>query len=234
MSLLWRLAGLAVPCLLALHLPAAVPGERAAQPPTGADAPGPGDCPIETLEYALAARLRLEDTPFGAGDGVYDIGPGKITLRIWKASTPDAAARVELSSYEMRDHFVVSSHVLFLRATVANRTDTRAAGGRGTLRGRELSWTTPVQDYRADGTIECKGSGCGLPGAPPSGKSQIHIGPGPVRFAPFVFDSPNLDTFRMAFTKVAHTDVPKQTAFVTLAGRKMSRRPSSGGCMNGG
>lgn len=185
-------------------------------------------CANFVAEYALAARLRLTDTPFGAGDGVYDIGPGLARLRFSRTVDPKAS-KVELLGYEMRDQFTVESRVLFIRATVTTSTLTRAtpdasgAAAVGTLRGKELGWATPVRGYRTDGTIHCEGSGCGLGGAPPSGTSPLHIGPGPVRFDSFVFDSPDLETFRMAWTRVSHTDMPKQTAYVALAGRRTTR-----------
>lgn len=187
-------------------------------------------CSPWTSEYALSARLRLQDTPFGAGDGTYDIGPGRLVLRFYSSPAPGAPARVELLTYEMRDHFVVESHVLFFKAKVTTRTETRVTpdakgtAAVGALVGKELRWSTRISGYRTDGTLTCEGSGCGLPGAPSSGTSPLHIGPGPVDFKPFVFSSDSFETFTMTFAKVSHTDNPKQTAFVTIAGRKMNRK----------
>lgn len=187
-------------------------------------------CSPWTSDYALSARLRLRDTPFGAGDGTYDIGPGRLTLRFYASAAQGAPARVELLSYEMRDRFVVESHVLFFRAKVTTRTETRVTpdakgtAAIGALTGKELRWTTHVEGYRTDGTLTCEGSACGLPGAPSSGTTPLHIGPGPVDFKPFVFASDTYDTFSMAYSRVSHTDNPKQTAYVTIAGRKMNRK----------
>lgn len=208
----------------------ASPSPDRPDPIPSAATPTAGDpgCQTYTAEYALAARLRLEGTPFGAGNGVYDIGPGRLKLRFYARPGPSAPARVELLSYEMREHFVVDSRVLFVHAKVTTRTDTRAtpdASGLaavGAFTGRELAWSTPVQGYRTDGTLVCEGSGCGLSGVPPSGTSPLHIGPGPVWLGKLVFDT-DLGTLSMAFTRVSHTDMPKQTAFVTFAGRRMKR-----------
>jgi hypothetical protein len=187
-------------------------------------------CAAWVSDYALAARLRLADTPFGAGDGVYEIGPGHLRLRFTAAA--DAAGRIkaELLAYEMQDHFTVDSSVLFIHATVVTRTDTRATpdpngiAATGTLQGRQVVWSTPVSGYRTDGTVDCEGSGCGFSGVPPKGTSPLHIGPGPVQFGRLVFDSPALDTLSMAETKVSHTEMPRQTAYVTFSGRRMTRQ----------
>jgi len=189
-------------------------------------------CDVWTADYTLAARLRLRDTPFGAGDGVYDTGPGRLELRFSKTAEP-SATKVELLEYEMHDRFVVDSSVLFFHARVTTSSETRATPDEhgviatGTLRGRELVWSTKVSGYRTDGTIDCKGSGCGMSGVPPSGTSPLHIGPNAVEFSPFTFDSSTLSTLRMAETKVAHTVMPRQTAFITFSGRQTSNQCES-------
>lgn len=204
----------------------ATPGQGDA--PAPAQAGGDASCVNYTAEYALAARLRLEDTPFGAGDGVYDVGPGRMKLRFYAPAKPGTPARVELLQYEMREHFVVKSRVLFFAAKVTTATDTRATPGPsgvaaiGSFTGRQLEWSTPVQGYRTDGTLVCEGSGCGMAGAPRKGKSELHIGPGAVRLGKLSFDA-DLGTMKMDFTRVSHTDSPKQTAFITFAGRRMKR-----------
>src|SRR5690348_13883061 len=66
----------------------------------------PSTCEEWVADFTLAARLRLADTPFGAGDGTHDIGPGRLRLRFSK--TPDAAvSKVELLAYEMHEKIVV-------------------------------------------------------------------------------------------------------------------------------
>lgn len=195
----------------------------------GANVSRADSCGTWTADYALAARLRLTDTPFGAGDGTYDIGPGFLRLRITPGAG-SAGSNVELLSYAMQDRFTVESRVLFIHAKVTTRTDTRATpdehgvAATGTLLGREITWSTPVKGYRTDGTIHCEGSGCGFSGVPPSGTSPLHIGPGPVRFGHVVFDSPDLETLHMDLTRVAHTEMPRQTAFVTFSGRRTARQ----------
>jgi len=200
-------------------------------PVAASDAP----CSSWVTSYALAARLRLTDTPLGAGDGIYDIGPGRLELRFTRGPSPGGPIRVDLLAYAMRDHFVVDSSVLFIRAQVTTRTETRttpdARGlvATGILTGKKLAWATPVRGYRVDGTLHCKGGGCGFSGVPPSGTTPLHIAPGPVGFRPFVFGSDEFDTFTMDYSKVAKTEMPRQTAFVSLSGRRMSRQCSDRG-----
>jgi hypothetical protein len=72
--------------------------------------------------------------------------------------------------------------------------------------------------------MTCSGSGCGLPGAPKDGQSSLQIGPEPVRFGSFVFAGDDLDTFEMAYSKITHTEEPRQTTALALAGRKVNDR----------
>lgn len=199
-----------------------------AEPVRGPAPANPAHCPNWVAEYALAARLRLTDTPFGAGDGVYDIGPGR--LKIGFSSSPEAnTLNARVLAYEMRNSFTVESHVMFIRAKVTTRAESRATPdargvvATGTLTDQQLTWSLPFHGHRTDGTLFCEGLGCGFPGIPPSGQSPLHIPPSPVKFGRFSFDSPNLLVFRMDYVKVAHTEMPRQTAFVSISGRQTSR-----------
>lgn len=194
--------------------------------PSGARA-DPAPCEAFEIEYTLAANLRLEDTPMGEGDGVYKIGPGSVTLR-FENREGQPGGSVKMLSYAMREYFEVVSKKLFFKTTVL--TDTRTAAtpdkcaiaSEGVLTDRTLRWVKVVRGYRTDGTLTCTGSMCGKLGAPPPGTSELHIGPGPVVFSPFVF-SADMQTFTMASTYVAKTTMPKQTAYVSLAGRETKR-----------
>jgi hypothetical protein len=184
---------------------------------------------VWTGSYVLAVRLRLEDTPWGAGNGTYDSGSGRATLRFTKNADETSPTKVELLSYETHERFVVDSHVLFVHAKVKTESTTRATPdargvvATGTMSNRQAIWSTPARGYRTDGTLHCEGSGCGSSGVPPSGTSELHIGPNDVMLAPFRFESDALDTFHMAYTKVARTEMPKQTAFASVAARLKSR-----------
>jgi hypothetical protein len=163
----------------------------------------------------------------GQGDGNYVIGPGRTVLR-FDDRDGQPGGKVSMLSYEMREHFTIKSKTLLWNTTVLTEADTRgtpdACGGvaDGALTGASVAWSTPIRGYRTDGTITCDGSLCGMFGAPPPGKSELHIGPGPVDFKPFAFVR-DMSTFTMANTFVSKTEMPKQTAYVALSGREMKR-----------
>jgi hypothetical protein len=193
--------------------------------PAGALAESP-PCAAWQVDYTLAERLRLSDTPMGKGDGVYTVGPGSAVLRFDDVDGQPGGG-VEMTSYAMQEHFTIESRTLFWGARVATDTHTQgtpdACGvAAGALHGTTLGWSSPVRGYRTDGTITCEGDLCGKFGAPPAGKSEIHIGPGPIQFSAFQF-AHDMKTFTMAETFVAKTEMPKQTAHVTLAGREVRR-----------
>ena len=180
------------------------------------------------IEYALAAKLALSDTPMGEGDGTYTIGPGTVVLRYEDRDGVPGGA-VEMLSYAMRESFVVKAKTLFWSTTVVTSSNTAATpdqcgvAARGALdASRNLRWKTPIRGYHTDGSLTCSGSMCGKFGAPPPGEMQLHIGPSNVQFSPFVF-GPDMKTFTMAWTHVSKTSMPKQSAAVSLGGRETKR-----------
>jgi len=187
----------------------------------------PASCEAWEVEYTLAANLVLSDTPLGQGDGSYAVGPGRVVLRFEdREGQPGGAAT--MSAYEMREYFTVKSKTFGFTTTVVTEDHTRATpdasgvAARGRLEGARLEWSTPVAGYRTDGTLTCDGSLCGKFGAPPPGRSELHIGPGPVQFQGFRF-AKDLKTFMMPSTFVAKTDTPKQTAHIAVSGRESRR-----------
>lgn len=199
------------------------PRKTAAQGPTP-----PPACTAWNVEYTLSANLQLRDTPMGAGNGVYRIGPGTVVLRFEdRGGQPGGAAK--MLSYTMRENFQIRSRTIFWTTTVITdaRTDATADGAcpsaaEGTLIGRTLRWSTPVRGYHTDGTLTCEGDLCGSFGAPPPGKSELHIAPHAVQLSPFELAA-DMKTFTMAHTFVSKTESPKQTAYITLAGREVRR-----------
>jgi hypothetical protein len=180
-------------------------------------------CDAWDVEYVTAANLELRDTPMGEGDGVYRIGPGRAVIR-YSTSGEDA----KLVSYQMTERFVIESRTLFWTTRVTTDSFTRTAPDRcgvvadGVKAGPMLRWTTPLAGYRTDGTLVCDGSLCGKFGAPPAGRSELHIPPHLVAFAPFKFSADG-KTFSMPNTQVSKTETPKQTAFIALSGREARR-----------
>ncbi|HXX66854.1 MAG TPA: hypothetical protein VEK07_06720 [Polyangiaceae bacterium] len=179
-------------------------------------------CEVTEVEYAAVGRLRVKDTLFGAGDGVFPIGPGTIVLRFGAAGAT-GGRRVQLRVYTMKQHVVVISTALFWTTTVTSDSDTRlTAPAGGVLTGHTLRWQGPPAAMRSDGVIVCDGSLCGLFGAPSKGNSPLHMGPNAVSLEPFEFDA-DMTTFTMRYTFVSETDSPKQRSYVALAGREVRR-----------
>jgi hypothetical protein len=184
-------------------------------------------CDAWDVEYRLAANLQVTDTTLGKGDGVYKIGPGRVVLR-FDDRDGQPTGNAKMLSYTMQVHMTVEGKALFWSAKATTDTKTTVTEGactpaaEGALTDHTLRWSTKVRGYRYDGTVLCEGSLCGKFGAPAAGTTPIHVGPTPVEFKPFEF-SADMKTFTMPYTLVSKTDSPKQTAYVTLAGREASR-----------
>jgi len=184
-------------------------------------------CNAWDVDYALSAKLQLSDTPMGAGNGTYNIGPGRTTLRFQNQNGKPGGA-VEMRSYNMRESFTIDSKTLAWTTHVVNDSTTTAPPdacgvlARGQLEGQSLRWNTSIAGYRTDGSLTCDGNLCGNFGAPPPGRSDLHIEPHSVEFKPFEFSS-DMKTFTMPNTFVAKSSMPKQTAHIALAGRETRR-----------
>ncbi|MCL2725943.1 MAG: hypothetical protein FWD69_16080 [Polyangiaceae bacterium] len=183
-------------------------------------------CTAWDVEYVLAAKLKLSDTPKGAGDGVYPVGPGTMVIRF--AGADGKAGPAEMRKYTMTQNFRVDSTVLFWKTHVvtASKTTTTPDGqgvvAKGQVQGKSLKWQTPLAGCRTDGTLTCDGSLCGKFGAPPPGQSELHVPPHAVEFQPLTF-SDDMKTFSMPSTFVAKTDNPQQTAHIAISGRETNR-----------
>jgi hypothetical protein len=192
-------------------------------PRAGSQAP----CDAFEVEYALAANLALSDTPFGKGNGVYPVGPGRMVLR-FESRGGVPAGTVEMRIYRMHEQFVIHSTALFWKSDFISVTDTQvtpnacAVVARGTLTGHTINWSTPLRAYRIDGQATCRGSLCGKMGAPDPGQTQVHLGPGPVWFKAFDF-APDMQTFTMQSTQVSKSESPKLVASIALSGREIGR-----------
>ena len=184
-------------------------------------------CDAWDVDYILAANLKLEDTPMGEGDGVYKIGPGRVTLR-FEDRGGQPGGKVKMLAYAMKEHFQIVSKTLFWTTSVTTDTNTGVTSDRcsvvaeGVLADHQLRWNKPLHGYRTDGTLTCDGSLCGKFGAPPAGTSALHIPPHDVAFAPFVYGA-DMKTFTMPFTFVSKSDMPKQTGSLALAARETKR-----------
>jgi hypothetical protein len=189
---------------------------------------GAGACDVYEAEYVLSANLKLADTPLGKGDGLYAIGPGTVVL-LFDRRGGGAAPEVRMLKYRMRELLKVQTTALFWSTTVVTDSSTVATPGpcasaaEGMLDGRTLRWSTPVRGYRTDGTLTCDGSLCGKFGAPPPGRSELHVAPHPVTFSSFEFGADG-KTFSMGSTFVSKTESPKHTAHMAISGREVRRQ----------
>jgi hypothetical protein len=179
-------------------------------------------CSVHDVEYSVVANIVVRDTPFGAADGVYSLGSGRLKLRL---EEPAGDGPVRMMSYDVVNHLTVEAKVAMLSTKVVTESRTAAARNacegtaQGVLHDGVLTWTTNVAGYHSDGTMECSGSMCGKFGSPPKGTSPLHevrI----IRFKPFTF-SPDRATFTMPYTLASKSDSPKQTTYLSLSGRRV-------------
>lgn len=164
----------------------------------------------------------------GKGNGTYKIGPGTALLH-FDDQGGQPGGHVRLISYTMKEQFTITAKTLGFTTTVVTDSASRATPDKcgvaadGTLSPDDkVVWSTKVHGYRTDGTLDCNGSLCGTFGAPPSGKSELHIGPSEVQFRPFEM-SKDLKTFSMPYTFASKTKSPQQTAYVAVSGREVKR-----------
>jgi hypothetical protein len=194
--------------------------------PTATSFAAPVRCREREIEYALVGRLRIADTPLGAGDGIYEIGPGRVVLRIEQGSG-DPRSRVKLISYEMHLNFVVKSRVLFWNTKVVTSAVGHASDpsgkpvAEGATLGRTITWGGEIRGYHTDGTLTCSGNVCGSFGAPPRGTTPLSAPPGAVKLAPFEFSADGT-TFAMASTLLSRSSTPQQRTSLALAGREVA------------
>jgi hypothetical protein len=179
------------------------------------------------IEYLLHARVKISDTTLGAGDGLFPNGPGKLVLR-FEDRGGQPGGKVKLSEYEMKDDFTVVSHALLWQASVTadavTRTTPDSCGvvAQGVLEGRSLRWSGTWSGMRTDGSLICSGALCGKFGAPPAGRSALHIAPHPVSFTPFEY-APDLKSFHTGYSLVSQQTSPSQTSRIALSGREVQR-----------
>ncbi len=192
-------------------------------PAAAADAP----CAGWQIEYLLNARVKISDTTLGAGDGLFPNGPGKLVLR-FEDRGGQPGGKVKLVDYQMKDNFTVVSHALLWRVSVTADSVTRTTpdscgvAGQGVLEGRALRWTGVWSGMRTDGSLICSGAFCGKFGAPPAGRSALHIAPHPVTFTAFEYAA-DFKTFRTGYSIVSRQASPSQTSRIALSGREVQR-----------
>jgi hypothetical protein len=184
------------------------------------------ECSVSDVDYTVVGRLLLKDTQFGAANGVYPLGAGKVRLRFEKG-TRGEVRDAKLMSFDLDNHLTVSASFALWSTKVVTESHTSVVNAcdgaaHGTLNNGDVVWSTKVDGYHSDGTLDCSGNVCGKFGAPPAGSSPLHEAPAAVAFKPFHF-SPDGHTFSMEYTQVSHSDSPRQTGYLALSGRETKR-----------
>jgi hypothetical protein len=180
-------------------------------------------CPVVDIAYSFTASLRITETALAAGDGVHSIGPGTLVLRFDRAK-----ARVQLVTFDLKEHFAVSPKAVLWNGTVVTDAEMRAtpdgsgAIAAGTFSDGTLRWAGPLHGYRTEGSLVCDGSLCGKFGAPPPGRSDIHSPPTVVHFQPLRFAEGGA-AFQMPYALVSQSDSPRQKTYLSISGREANR-----------
>jgi len=219
-------AGLVVASAGSPQTAAADPVPQEGRPPT----PLGTDCEVWEVDYALVdgTRLRISDTFMKAGDGTYDVGPGKVKIRFQDAGGKPGPGTAELLQLKVVTKFTVVSNVVGMKTKVETDAVSRNTPGKcgviakGKLEGNKVSWLGPAHGYRSDGTLHCEGTMCGKMGAPPRGASPVKIGPYPVNYQAFLFGD-GVKKLLMPFAEVARSDKPKQVTHLQLVGVETRR-----------
>jgi len=188
-------------------------------------------CDAWEVDYDLVAgtRFRVSETVMKAGDGTYDVGPGRVRIRFRDAGGKPGPGTADLLKLEVTTKFTVESNVVGLKTTVKTDAVSKNTPGKcgviaqGQLQGNRLAWLGAANGYRSDGKLFCEGVMCGKMGAPPAGESPMTMGPYPVTYQPFVF-SDGVKRFTMPFSEVARSSKPKQVTHLELAGVETSRK----------
>jgi len=183
-------------------------------------------CAVSDVDYSVVSNLLIKDTQFGAADGLYPLGAGKVRVR-YETAADGSPRTAKLMSYEVDNHLTVKASFALWSTKVVTESHTSVANScEGAAKGQmsnknDVVWRTAVDGYHSDGTLSCEGNVCGKFGAPSLGSSPLHE-TAPITFNPFHFDASG-KSFSMDYTRLAHSDSPKQTTYLTLAGHETGR-----------
>jgi hypothetical protein len=182
-------------------------------------------CTHWEIEYELTGTLRISNTMLGAGDGSHLVGPGKLVLR-WDDVGGQPGGNVTVLSYQMATRFTVDAHFMGIGTTVANDCITKSTADACTAVAqgvfgddRMIRWQGPWLGIRTDGTLTCSGT-CGKFGAPPRGRSELHMPVHSVAFGPLAFTAART-AFYMNYAVVDKTS--NDTATLSISGRETRR-----------
>jgi hypothetical protein len=183
------------------------------------------------VEYALVAgtALRLADTPYGAGDGYYSIGPGTARLRFADRDGAPAPGDAALLDLQIVTKFVVNTTALGFKmriatdGTVGFTPDACGVVARGTYAKAQISWDERARGYRSVGTAHCTGALCGKFGSPPAGRSQMNRPVHPVKLRTLQLRD-GVTRFGIPYFEVERQRKPSQTVYLRVEARETGRR----------
>ena len=168
------------------------------------------------VDYTLAG-VPVRDTAMGAANG--DWAVGRTTT-----CASDRRAPVRIRGFlVLVKEFASVARTKFTTDVMDTATPTATcSSAEGTVAGTKLSWDSKVRAFKIDGSLTCEGAMCGKFGGPPSGKSDYHMPARDVQFAPWEYAA-DMKTFTMAASLVSSGDSPKQSTYLTIAGREVKR-----------
>jgi hypothetical protein len=157
----------------------------------------------------------------GAGDGEHPIKAGAARILFENKNGQPGAGTARLLDLRITSKVVVDASLLGLGAKVTSQTraaftpDHCGVVTTGKFDGRQLNWIHQARGYRANSDVVCDGAMCGKFGGPPQGKSKMSHGPHSVKLNALRFRE-GVRRFSMAYTKISHTESPRQTSYWQL------------------
>jgi hypothetical protein len=224
------------------HRPAPAPVPRPVTPPASRPATQPASWPatqpasqpacnswIVDYDVMPGTALKLADTPYGAGDGTYAIGPGTVRVRFADRGGAPAAGDAALLDLQLTTKFVVNTTALGFKMRISTdgivgfTPDECGVVARGTLEGDHVTFVERARGYRSVGTLHCTGALCGKFGSPPAGRSQMARTPRPVKLRPLQLRD-GVSRMSIGFFEVERQRKPSQTVLLRVEARETGRR----------
>jgi hypothetical protein len=161
-----RMPLLAIESLLALGF--AVLTTPALAPPAGP--PPPKTCKAWTVTYDMkGTTFDIRDTPFGMGDQINRIGPGRMSIRFADRNGAPGPGKAQLLRCQSDVNFTINSVGAKVVTDLDFSAGTNPCGiAVGNFDGRTLSWSgaRAIGQCHSQGTVTCSGAGCRLGSVP--------------------------------------------------------------------
>ena len=127
-------------------------------------------CQAWTITYDMkGTTFDVRDTPFGMGDQLNRIGPGRMTIRFADRNGEPNRGKAQLIRYRSDVKFTIET----VGAKVVTDLDFSAGANRcgiatGNFDGTSLRWsgTRAIDPCHSRGTVTCSGAGCSLGNVP--------------------------------------------------------------------